>query len=135
MLFIFSNFTCFAKSACQVIYKDYNFVFLSFCLHNAASTTPQHGHWPARGYYGTELFSVLFSSKNIPYRNFVPRKNTIRNKTVRNFFRIVIPYLSVLYFFNQFTSRKIQQETFSIAFLLYLVAYIFSYHEKAINAL
>ena len=50
--------------------------------------------------YGTELFSVLFSSKNIPYRNFVPRKNTVRNSTVRNFFRIVISYLSVPIFFS-----------------------------------
>ena len=65
--------------------------------------------------YGTELFSVLYSSKNIPYRNFVPRKNTVLCSTVRNFFRTVIPYLSVPHFFNQFTSRKIQQENFAIA--------------------
>ena len=50
--------------------------------------------------YGTELFSVLFSSKNIPYRNFVPRKNTVRNSTARYFFRIVISYLSVPIFFS-----------------------------------
>ena len=36
--------------------------------------------------HGTELFSVLFSSQNIPYRNFVPRKNSIRSSTVRNLF-------------------------------------------------
>ena len=65
--------------------------------------------------YGTELFSALDSSKNIPYRNFVLRKNTVRKNTIRNFFRTVIPYLSVPHFFNQFTSRKIQQETFAIA--------------------
>ena len=57
--------------------------------------------------YGTELFSVLYSSKNIPYPNFVPRKNTVRNSTVRNFFRAVMPHLSAPHFFNQFTSRKI----------------------------
>ena len=52
----------------------------------------------------------------MPYRNFVPRKITVRTSTVHNFFRTVIPYLSVPHFFNQFTSRKIQQETFAIAF-------------------
>ena len=63
-------------------------------LHRAVTT--------AKGLlrYGTELFSVLFSSKNIPYRNFVPRKNTVRNSTVRNFCRIVISYLSVPIFFS-----------------------------------
>ena len=82
---------------------------------------------PAKGLlrYGTKLFSVLFSSKNIPYRNFVPRKNTVRNSTVRKYrtqqygteifpYRITVPIRTI--FFNQFTSRKIQQETFSIAF-------------------
>ena len=68
--------------------------------------------------YGAELFSVLYSSKNIPYHNFVPRKNTVRNSTVRNFFHTAMPYLSVPHFFNQFTSRTIQQETFAFAFFL-----------------
>ena len=67
-----------------------------------------------RGYYGTELFSVLYFSKNIPYRNFVSSKNIVRNSTVRIFSRTVILYLSVPHFFNQFTSRKILQETYAL---------------------
>ena len=67
--------------------------------------------------YGTELFSVPYSSKNIPQRNFVPRKNTVRHSAIRNFFRTVIPHLSVSHSFNHIMSRKIQQEAFAIAFL------------------
>ena len=51
------------------------------------------------------IFST-FSCKNIPYRNFVPRENTVRNSTVRNFFRIVISYLSVPFFFQPVCVKK-----------------------------
>ena len=50
----------------------------------------------AWGYYGTDLFSALYSSKKIPYRDFVRRKNTVRNSTVRNFFR-TLPFGTTLF--------------------------------------
>ena len=58
--------------------------------------------------YGTELFFALYSSKNIPYRIPYVSKNTVRNNTGRNFFRTVIPCLSVPHF-----STNLRQEKFS----------------------
>ena len=89
--------------------------------------------------YGTELFSALYSSKNIPYRSFVPCKNTVRNSrpvpTVRNFFRTVISFLSVPLFFNQFRSRKTQQETFAIAIYLFSCIFVLLSRESDQSAI
>ena len=50
-----------------------------------------------RGYYGAELFSVLYSSENILSRNFVPRKNTVRIGTEFFPYRITIPFRTTFF--------------------------------------
>ena len=74
---------------------------------------------PARGYYGTELFSILYFSKNIPYCYFVPLKKTVRNSAVRNFFRIVKPYLFVGYyiFSTNLHQQKLSRKRLPLHFL------------------
>ena len=69
--------------------------------------------------YGTEWFSVFRTSKKMSYRNSVPHQNTVRNSTVRNFFRTVIPYLSVLINLLKICSYAIANERFYNKIILF----------------